>query len=324
MPKVSVIIATYNREKFVCESLESVLNQTYRDYEVIVINDGSTDNTEELLGRYANRIKYKRIDHAGISVSRNTGLRMASGDLIAFNDDDDVWLPGCLELRAKCMEDHPDLDMLFADVVLFNEQGTLFDSWMAERSVFRKIPKTQVNEHLLILGGNIFDFLVQERFITMPTLMVRRRCLDKVGHFDESLIAQDDYDLYLRLARDGTVGYLDKQLAKCRMHGKNISGNPERRLKSRIALWEKFTDYYPDLPRTSLRLIIRELSRTHHELGYYYFERGELANCRRQFKAGLKHRWPLNKSLVYYFASFSPALIKAGRALKRRLSKQSQ
>lgn len=312
MPRVSIIIPTYNREKYIAECLDSVLNQTYTDYEVIVVDDGSIDNTEEVMRQFEGRVTYKKIAHSGPSIPRNVALEMATGDLIAFHDDDDLWLPDHLQLHVDFMDKHTDIDMVFSDLELFDENSTIYKSWMSEKTVFAGIKKTQVGDHFFILEGNIFDYLVRERFMTMPTLVVRRNCLDQVGHFDESLVAQVDYDLFLRLARKFSVGYIDRVLARCRVHSTNLSGNPKRRITSKTVMWEKMEKLYPDLPGPSRRLIIDQLSHWYYELGYYHFSRNEFTEARSRLRQALGKRLFHRKALIYYLAAFLPRKIIDG------------
>jgi hypothetical protein len=197
------------------------------------------------------------------------------------------------------------------------------ESWMAERAVFNKIPKIPLDDQVVMLGGDIFNFLVEERFITMPTLMVRRPCLEEIGGFDENLRSQTDYDLYLRLARTYTVGYLDRRLAKCRLHGRNISCDTAQRFNSKIILWQKFLNHDSDLSPDSRRLMLRRLAEAYNNLGNYYFARNELTRSRNYFRTALKYDWPSKRSLMNHLASFLPAdLIDTIRGLKRRWATQ--
>jgi len=108
MPKVSIIIPTYNRARFLKEAIESVFNQTYLDYELIVVDDGSEDNTKQIITRYKDRLTYTDIPHQGVSKARNTGINLAQGEFICFLDSDDLWLPKKLEAQMDFFNSHPD------------------------------------------------------------------------------------------------------------------------------------------------------------------------------------------------------------------------
>jgi len=118
-PRVSVIIPTYNRAQMLVECLESVISQTFTDYEVIVIDDGSTDDTGELVKPYLDRIEYIKHENKGNAAARNSGLDIARGELIAFLDSDDLWLPGKLEREVDYLDGHPDVDMVCANGIFF-------------------------------------------------------------------------------------------------------------------------------------------------------------------------------------------------------------
>jgi glycosyltransferase involved in cell wall biosynthesis len=325
MPRVSVIIPTYNRRQYIGECLDSVLAQTYTDFEVIVVDDGSTDDTESVMERYAGKVIYKKIEHSGPSIPRNIALNMAGGDLIAFHDDDDLWQTDHLELHVKFLDDNPQIDMVFSDLELFDENGNIYDSWMSEKPIFHSIPKKSVGDNFWLLKSNIFDYLIQERFMTMPTLVVRRKCLDTAGHFDERLVAQVDYDLFLRLVKDHSVGYIDKALARCRVHGSNLSGNPQRRITSKTVMWEKIAGLYDDLPSSSRRLITDQLAHWYFELGYFFFSQNDFPSARKNLCRSLKKRLFNRRALVYYLTSYLPlGIIRVIRGSKAAASPQGR
>src|SRR4030042_587586 len=123
MPKVSVIITTYNRVHFVCEAIDSVLNQTFKDFEIIVVDDGSTDNTKEALKRYSKNIFYIYQSNKGRSQARNTGLKVAKGDYIAFLDDDDIWVPHKLEKQVAFMDSNPNIGLVHTITEVIDEES---------------------------------------------------------------------------------------------------------------------------------------------------------------------------------------------------------
>ncbi len=320
MPKVSIIIATYNRDAFLRECLDSILDQSFTDYEIIVVNDGSTDDTAHVLQSYRDKVTFVTVDHCGPSVTRNIGLEMASGEYVAFHDDDDLWLRRHLELQVDFLDTEPSIEVVFGDVTLFDADGVIHNSWMATKTVFHEIPKSRIGERYLRLEGNVFDFLVRERFMTMPSLIIRRHCLDEVGPFDERLYAQVDYDLFLRLAKRYSIGYIDTPIASCRIHGRNLSGNPERRLTSKIMLWQKHVEYYTDLPPQSRRHMLDQLAMAHYELGYHYFSCNQHFKCRRHFVNSIKSRKKVAKAIVYLLASLLPPnVVNIMRSIKRVL-----
>jgi glycosyltransferase involved in cell wall biosynthesis len=182
MPTVSVVIPSYNRASLLKEAIDSVLGQDFDDFELIVIDDGSTDDTPGLLQSYPN-ICVVRQDRRGVSAARNAGIRRASGRFLAFLDSDDLWLPGKLSAQIAFFKTHPK-------AVICQTQ----EIWI--RSGVRVNPKRRHRKH----SGMIFDRSVELCLVSPSAVMLERSLLDEVGWFDESLPACEDYDLWLRIA----------------------------------------------------------------------------------------------------------------------------
>ncbi|KPJ78751.1 MAG: glycosyl transferase [Deltaproteobacteria bacterium SG8_13] len=182
-PLVSVIIPTYNRAGIVGEAVDSVLAQDYPDYELIVVDDGSTDATAEVLNRYGDKIRTLRQKNRGVSAARNAGIRSASGEFFAFLDSDDLWLPSKLGLQVAFFDRHPDA------VVCQTEE-----IWI--RNGVRVNPRKRHRKP----SGMIFEPSLQLCLVSPSAVMIRRSLFDQVGLFDESLPACEDYDLWLRVS----------------------------------------------------------------------------------------------------------------------------
>lgn len=180
---VSVIIPTFNRPQMLCEAIESVLSQDYPQKEVIVVDDGSTDSTESVVRKYNNLIKYFRIDHGGVSRARNRGIAEASGELIAFLDSDDLWLPEKLKVQVDYFSKHRDITICQTEEV-----------WI--RNGVRVNPKNIHKKH----SGWIFEHCVPRCIVSPSAVMMRRELLQNIGNFDEKMPVCEDYDLWLRIA----------------------------------------------------------------------------------------------------------------------------
>lgn len=223
MPKVSVIIPTYNRSKYLCEAIDSVLAQTYKDFEIIVIDDGSTDDTRNVLNeRYDGRIQYLYQANQGYSVAANKGIEASVGEYIAILGDDDLWLPEKLERQVRQFDDHPEFGFVGSESLVINGQGLATDHYKRGQ-------------------GNVdtFESLYEMPFIPALTVVIRRRCLDEVGYFDPQLPNAQDYDLWLRLAKRYRFCYMDMPLAKYRLHGSNLSRNIDQRIKDHVMVVNK-------------------------------------------------------------------------------------
>jgi glycosyltransferase involved in cell wall biosynthesis len=227
MTSVSVIIPTYNRAHYVRSATESVLAQTYRNCEIIVVDDGSTDDTDARLRNLPANVIYYRQPHSGRpAVGRNTGLRLATGEFIAFLDSDDLFVPDRLERHVARLQSEPQLAWVYSDTEFFADDGGLatagedeIDS-LLDNSRGSSLPGDRLAQ------GRVFAVLLVTNFIPLSSVTVRRSCLDAIGIFDESprLTGVEDYDLWLRIAAQYDIGYVPGRLSRMRIHGENISG----------------------------------------------------------------------------------------------------
>lgn len=216
MKQVSVILPTYNRAHSICRAVESVLGQTYPAWELLVIDDGSTDNTAEIIAGYAaldDRVRYcGQTCNRGVSAARNEGIRQARYGYIAFQDSDDVWRADKLEKQMRVFEESPGTGMVYCAM-----RGTRQDG-----SVVR-IPDTSIDRRLL--RGNLYGLLLQGNVIGAPAAVTRRECMEKCGGFDESLSCLEDWELFLRIAKAYEAGYVDEALVEADFHDGGVSSH---------------------------------------------------------------------------------------------------
>ena len=193
--RVSVVIPTCNRADFVCEAITSVLRQDYPDIEIIVVDDGSRDDTAAEVRRFGPAVQYLWQENRGVSTARNRGVATSTGDLIAFLDSDDLWLPRKVSAQVACFEANT------------NEQACHTDEIWIRRGV-------RVNERRIHRKQGGWQFLASlPRCLISPSaIMMRRTLWDRLGGFDESLPACEDYDLWLRLTAIAPVGFLPERL----------------------------------------------------------------------------------------------------------------
>jgi glycosyltransferase involved in cell wall biosynthesis len=208
MPRVSVIIPTYNRADLIGEAIESVVNQTYDDFEIIIVDDGSADSTKEVVGRFSGPIKYLYQENRGRSCARNKGFEVSSGDYICFLDSDDVLNPRMLEIQVSLLDSNTDLGFVYSDYQFINRAGEI-------------LPKPEVFRAHPLRRGRIFRFLIYFDFIFPSTVLARRDCINKAGLFDPSLDAAEDLDWLLRMTSLYETDYVPEQLCLCRKHDSN-------------------------------------------------------------------------------------------------------
>ncbi len=193
--EISVIIPTYNRASMVVEAVESVLAQEMVDFELIVIDDGSSDETEEKLSVYNSRLSYYRQENAGVAAARNRGLEVSKAPLVSFLDSDDLWLPKKLGTQHKFMQDHPEVWICQTEEI-----------WL------RKGRRVNPKRHHQKVSGDIFQRSLDLCLVSPSAVMLRRELFEKVGYFDEELPVAEDYDLWLRVAVDHQVELLPDPL----------------------------------------------------------------------------------------------------------------
>jgi len=224
-PFISVIIPTYNRGWILKEAVDSVLSQEYPSYEVIVVDDGSTDDTAEILKSCASRIAVIRQANQGVSAARNRGVREASGNLIAFLDSDDLWLPGKLATQAAFFRAHPAIRICQTE-----------ETWV--RNGRRVNPKNRHKKP----SGDIFEPSLELCLVSPSAVMMRRELFEEMGGFDETLPACEDYDLWLRIGCRYPVELIDTPLIiKRGGHDDQLSRQPsldKYRIESLMRLLE--------------------------------------------------------------------------------------
>ena len=263
MPKVSVLIATFNCAKYIAEAIDSVLDQTYTDYEIIIVDDGSTDDTKSIIKTYldknADKIKYYYQENQGLACARNVAIKYSKGKYIAFLDADDKWLPPRLEIGVAILDNEPDIGLVHSNDIKIDENGSLLKGY---------------TKHKKHLSGYISeDLLLRKIHIQGGTVLFRRKCLDKVGLLDPYLtyLGAEDRDLWYRISKEFKVKYVDRQLAYYRIRKDSLSRNTTNMLKARYYIVNK---YYPS-NRGKKVLRKRMLSAIHIEIAdsLYWFSK---------------------------------------------------
>jgi len=229
---VSVVIPTYKHASTVVQTLESVFAQTLQPKEIIVINDGSPDNTEEVLRPYieSGRIRYFSQPNAGQGAARNRGIALASGDFIALLDDDDYWPPDKLQWQVEVLANTPKAVIVYGNYTPF---GT---------TTGRQVPGTRGP------SGSVFRRLLWENFICSPgQTLIRREALQHVGFFDESVWGADDWEVMLRLAKIGEFAFENRNALFYRFHIANASKNMLKMVENVRKVMDKHLVYRPGL-----------------------------------------------------------------------------
>jgi glycosyltransferase involved in cell wall biosynthesis len=220
-PLVSIIVPAYNAAKHISDTIKSVQNQTFKDFELIIIDDGSKDNTLEVIESFLDdkRIKYIFQENKGQASARNNGIREAKGSLIAFQDSDDLWKPNKLEKQLSLFDD-PSIGVCYSDVEVLDDE--------TEKIIEYK----RTNNFEQMRRGDILKDLIYYNFIPFASVIVRKTCLEKVKGMDESILIGDDWDLILRLSVFFKFDYVDERLLIYRAgHSTQLSKKIDLRYK---------------------------------------------------------------------------------------------
>jgi len=287
-PTVSVIIPTYNRAHLIGRAIQSVLNQTYQDFELIVVDDGSTDNTEDVIRQFQEkdkRIRYIKHDkNKGGSAARNTGIKNSKGKYIAFQDSDDEWFPNKLEKQMKIFKkESPNLGIVYTGFYRIKDSEKKY------------IPSHEIVKK----EGRIYEELLKGNFITTQSILVRKECFKKVGIFDENLPRLQDWELVMRLSKYYDFKCIDEPLLISYYTTDSISANHKALIEALgLILTKHFKNFnnYKEI-----------LSRHYFGLGRILYSDGDLINGRRYFIKAIK-KYPLNikYSLSYFVSFFGP------------------
>ena len=220
---VSVVIPTFNCAAYIGAAIESALGQTHRPHEILVVDDGSTDGTEAVVATFGTRVRYLRQANGGVAAARNTGLREASGDAIAFLDADDFWEPDKLAVQLAVFAACPDVDLVCADFSLVSERGEerqrsyVKGKYRVFRSYGLDWPdifpaRLELADGACVYHGRPLPSLFLGNFVNTSSVLLRRRAVERAGEFSATLRTQEDYEYWLRVAAGGGVAYVDRPL----------------------------------------------------------------------------------------------------------------
>lgn len=305
-PAISVVIPAYNAAQYLSEAIESVLSQTHQDFELIVVDDGSTDGTEDVVQRYGDRVGYLRQENRGPGAAKNLGIKNSRGSLIATLDADDRWLPDKLEKQREYMQSHSEVGLVYSNCSTFDSNGIMTEAYDGtHRKVYR---------------GQVFDKLLLKNFIASITVMIRRECLERVGLFPEHLKISEDWHLWLRLAKEYQVGYISDPLAMYRWQTQSLTWNYAASYPYRLRVLEEIENLYRDYFQTRQRLIRRARGGVLMRYGYALFNAGDFKNSRDKYIRSIRENPFQFRSYLYLAGLLVPEWLRRHiRHLKTRL-----
>ncbi|MBD3322693.1 MAG: glycosyltransferase [Chitinivibrionales bacterium] len=260
-PDISVVIPLYNGETFIAECLESVFAQTDQPMEVIVVDDGSTDKSVEIVKNFEKNITVINQKNSDVSAARNAGVKAAHGELIAFLDQDDLWEPSKLEKQIALFMKEPDIDLVFTDLVKIGPSGK------------KRHPKDRDKIARSLTDSNLFHKLAIKNVLMPSAVMVKKGSFVKAGLFDESFATCGDYEMWLRMAgMNMKFRYVSDPLTVYRYHGANESKKTDIMNEDRIKAVEKVFDN-PSLSESKKRFRNKSIARAYIEGAHAYYSR---------------------------------------------------
>lgn len=343
-PLVSIIVPTYNRAYCLPRTLDSALAQTHTNLEILVIDDGSTDDTRALLSeKYADepRVRYLYQENQRVAAARNHGLSKAHGDYIAFLDSDDLWDTWKLELQVACMEQNPDIGMVWTEMRAVDPQGkivsegflrTMYSAyqWFSNEQLFPQsrslsaIAPTlaSVTGSAKLYWGDIYSQMIMGNMVHTSTVLLRKERLADVQAFNTKYQPTgEDYDFHLRTCRAGQVGYLDLPTIDYQI------GMPDRltRHETHLAIATYFLEVIEREmaehgDRITLTPAMRNAVRAeaHEWIGYQLLERGDTGKARGHFRQSLRYNPWQPKTVTLYAASLlSGGILRSVRGAYR-------
>lgn len=281
-PLVSVIIPNYNYAQYLREAVDAVLAQTYPNIEVIIVDDGSKDDSREIIESYGGKIKAIFQKNQGVSAARNNGVSESAGEFVAFLDADDAWLPAKIEKQMDLFSADPTFGLVHAGVVEMDDTGNRLlertdgmDGWVSEELLRFERP--------VILGGG-------------SGILVRREAFDEVGGFDTRLSTSADWDFFYQVGSRFKVGFVQDILLRYRVHGSNMHGNIPQMEHDTIIAWEKA---FNTIDEKVLRLRRRSYGNLHRALAGSYFQAGDYPAF---FRNAAKSLWYKPQNIGYYLS----------------------
>jgi glycosyltransferase involved in cell wall biosynthesis len=276
MPKVDVIIPAYNAARYLAAALASVEAQTFADWHIVLIDDGSTDNTAEVAApfreRLGQKLTYIKQENQGLPAARNAAIRNSSAEYLALLDSDDIWLPCRLADSLRYLESHPSVGVSHSSVAFVDETGKILKTF-----------DTPQKHGEGMIAPYIYMRKVQ---LPCPTVTFRRSCIEKVGLFDETMRATEDRDLWFRIALHFEVGFIPKVLAHYRISTTSMSSDPNRMLQAQLRFIEK---HYGS---PGCGVLVRRIA-----LSHCYIQYAEALNLRGEHRNALKSA---AQSLCFY------------------------
>jgi glycosyltransferase involved in cell wall biosynthesis len=305
-PLVTVVIPVYNGSRFLRKAIDSVLNQTYTPIQIVAVDDGSVDDSPDVIGSYGSRVESIRQQNSGVAYARNRGVSAAQGAFIAFLDQDDWWLPDKVRRQVEIFVQNPDVGLVHTEAAHYDHPtGSFVERFNPNRSD--------------LLVGRCYERLLLGNAIFNSSVMIRKSVLDAVGVFDTQIEGNtiQDYDLWLRIARRSALAYIQEQLTVYRLHPDQGMWRARHSLVEELRLLDRILA----ADRMPLSCAMRSrMAKLLDEVGVAQLDAREVALARRCFARALRQRWAwrdaLLLALTFLPLGLSDRLRRTGTALR--------
>ena len=310
--KISAIIPAYNSAKFLKEAIDSVIKQTHPIDEIIVVDDGSIDQTQQIAESYGHQITYIKQKNQGPSAARNSGILAATGDWVAFLDADDQWTSDKIEQQLRALKKEPTLKLIAADMTEVDQSGELLvESVLAKHDLLKQF---------ISLDGkplpNALASLVTKNFIPTGTVIVERAVLVESELFNSQIRFGEDLELWAKIACNHPVTCLPKVMMLRRQHGGNATQNNQGMLEDLIKVMQSIKRWGSGKLKEQNKSANQLVSNALSDLGYWHFSQDNFQEARKHFLKSLKEH-PNKRALIYAIACYAPGwLVEIARKLK--------
>ena len=329
MLPISVVIPTFNRRALIAEAIRSVYDQTCRPTELIIVDDGSSDDTTKVLR--AEGLTVLQQDHAGISAARNRGIATATQPWIAFLDDDDIWEPHKLERQWAGLQACPQAGFIFSDVTFFGTRSERTESLFARRPDYRLLRRETPASHVACFNRRTLIPMLcgfADNFVMPSTLLIRREVLISVGMFNTDLPGLEMRELFMRLLLVADATSIEEPLVRYREHDDQRIKDVGRTLQSFAAIVDAVCRHPENYPHEIAQSLPKERARRHYIAGRYFVSARRFQDAELSLRRSLRLAYSC-KTLLWYCCAAAlvsrpgSVTLTALRSLKRRLSKQA-
>lgn len=301
MPKVSVVVPVFNGEKYIAAAIESVLDQNYKDFEIIVVDDGSTDATEKIVRQFSGSLSYHRQENRGAGTARNLGVSLAQGDWIAFLDADDVWYPHKLAVQMENIETYPEVAFFYSDMDQIDEEGRLGQ----QRFLSAKLDYRKGSRLIAVLFNN-------QPFPYPSTVLLRKDVFLEAGGFNPLFRGKylEDLEFPARVKRISSMYFFPKSLVKYRVYNSHRTTDTSGWEWNWPILWGCLSEIYKDRPEMEpvLKAFLTDYARHFTRQGKHYLREGNYEAARRYFRLAYSIQPFSGKNLRRLALSYLPGI----------------